>query len=116
LPDGSSKSPDAAYITAEQAAQRTVEDLKHFLRFVPAFVVELRSPSDRLDKSMVKMEQWIENGAQLGWLVDPIEKAVLIYQPGQEVKRALGKTVSGTGPIAGFTLDLDEVWSCYDLD
>jgi len=113
LPDRSCKSPDAAYITAEQASQLTKDDLDHFLRFVPAFVIELRSKTDTFAELDRKMVQWVDNGAQLGWLVDPYTRTVQIYgAPCQEKC----DQVRGTGPVAGFILDLDEVWSCYHLD
>ena len=115
LPDGSALSPDASYITAEQTATLRADDLDHFLRFVPAFVLELRSKTDSLAELRRKMETWIENGALVGWLIDPYTRAVTIYEPGQSPRTETGQTVTGTGPVEGFALDLIEVWRSYEL-
>jgi Uma2 family endonuclease len=115
LPDGSALSPDACYITAEQAATLHADDLDHFLRFVPAFVLELRSKTDSLSELRRKMETWIENGALVGWLVDPYTRCVTVYEPGRFPRTESGETVAGTGPVEGFALDLTEVWRSYEL-
>lgn len=115
LPDGSSKSADSAYITAEQASTLRAEDLKHFLRFVPAFVIELRSETDSLAASKRKMEEWVVNGTQLGWLVDPYSRSVSVFEPNKELRVVTGNTVAGTGPVEGFVLDLVEVWNSYEI-
>lgn len=115
LPDGASKSPDAAYITADQASRLRSEDLKHFLRFVPAFVIELRSESDSLADSKRKMEEWVSNGAGLGWLIDPYSRSVLVFEPNKEQRVVTSNTVAGTGPVEGFVLDLIEVWKSYEI-
>jgi Uma2 family endonuclease len=118
LPDGSSLSPDAAYVTAEQMRGVTKEDRKHFLRLTPAFVIELLSASDSHSQARKKMESWIANGSQLGWLIDPYDRSVLVYEVGGEPGRAArlekADKVSGTGPVAGFVLDLRAVWSAYE--
>ena len=114
LPDGSSLSPDAAYATAEQMRGLTKEDRKHFLRLTPAFVIELLSASDSLPQAKRKMESWIANGAKLGWLIDPYSRNVMVYEPRQPVHMETGDKVAGTGPVAGFILDLADVWSLYE--
>jgi Uma2 family endonuclease len=115
LPDGSVLSPDAAYITADQARGLTREDLDHFLRFAPAFIIELRSKSDGLNKAFGKMQDWMANGVQLGWLVDPNTRAVYIYEPGKEPRKETGEQIAGSGPVEGFVLDLTEVWASYSV-
>ena len=114
LPDGSSLSPDAAYVTPEQLKDLTRDDLARFLRLAPAFVVELLSQSDRLAEAAKKMEAWIANGVELGWLIDPYTKEVHIYGPGAERRVETGSHAAGSGPVEGFVLDLDEVWRCYE--
>jgi Uma2 family endonuclease len=114
LPDGSMLNPDAAYVTAEQLEGLTREERARFLRLAPAFVIELRSESDRLGAAMEKMESWIANGVQLGWLIDPEAKQVHIYSPGAAPRVESGSSVSGSGPVQGFLLDLEEVWRCYE--
>lgn len=115
LPDGSMLSPDAAYATAEQLKGLTHDDLAHFLRLAPAFVVELLSVSDSRPQTAKKMESWIANGVELGWLIDPYAKQVHIYEPGAVAPRIeAGSNVAGTGPVEGFILDLEEIWRCYE--
>jgi Uma2 family endonuclease len=114
LPDGSMLSPDAAYATAEQLEGLTRDDLRRFLRLAPAFIIELRSESDRLPPIEEKMESWIANGVQLAWLVDPQKRQVSIYQPGMSPRIDSGRRIAGSGPVEGFVLDLEEVWRCYE--
>jgi Uma2 family endonuclease len=115
LPDGSVLSPDAAYVKADQLEDLTQDDRAHFLHLAPAFAIELLSLSDRLGTTAKKMEAWMANGVQLGWLVDPYAKTVHIYEPGAATPRIeTGPQVAGTGPIAGFVLDLEEIWRCYE--
>jgi hypothetical protein len=59
------------------------------------------------------MERWMENGVTLGWLID--KKRVYVYEPGREAVPVSGKTVQGSGPVEGLTLDLDEVWRCFEI-
>ena len=69
----------------------------------PEFVVEMRSARDKLADLEAKMEIWISNGAEVGWLMDPLEKAVTIYRSGgrRELVLAQPTSVQGAGPIAG---------------
>src|SRR5579884_2155470 len=114
LPDTSIMAPDAAYIRETKAQQITEEDGQHFLRMCPDFVIELLSVSDSPAKTKRKMESWISNGAELGWLIDPYRKQVLVYGYGNDDARIeTGPSVKGTGPVEGFTLDLNKVWRCY---
>ena len=115
LPDGSMLSPDAAYILPEQLKGLTKAKLTGFPRLCPDFVVELFSKSDNLPEAKEKMERWIENGATLGWLIHPYQKKVYVYEPGRKASAASGKVIHGKGPVEGFTLDLDEVWRCYEI-
>ncbi len=115
LPDGSMLGPDAAYVTADKMRGLRKGDLVKLPRFCPDFVVELLSPSDRLKPAKAKMERWIENGVSVGWLIDPYKKRVFVYQPNTETTIVTSSSVDGTGPIDGFTLDLAEVWRCYEL-
>jgi Uma2 family endonuclease len=87
----------------------TSEDLKHFLRIVPAFIIELHSESQTLAESKAKMEMWMANGVKLGWLVDPQNRSVHTYQTDSR-SEATGDHVTGGGPVPGFTLDLTLLW------
>ncbi len=114
LPDGSMLSPDAAYLTPEQLVGLSQGELARFLRRAPAFIVELRSPSDRLSPALEKMDNWMANGVQVGWLVDPAERNVHIYEQGAPPRIESSPSIIGTGPIEGFILDASEVWRCYE--
>jgi Uma2 family endonuclease len=115
LSDGSVLSPDAAYLVPEKLQGLTKHDLTGFPRLCPDFVIELLSLSDSLPKTREKMERWIENGATLGWLIDPYQKKVYIYGAGREAAVVSGKIALGSGPVEGFTFDLDRLWRCYEI-
>jgi Uma2 family endonuclease len=115
LPDGSMLSPDAGYVTAEQLKGVTRKQLTGFLRACPAFVIELLSASDSLAETNKKMHRWIENGALLGWLIDPFRQVVTIYQAGRQPVESSALIVDGCGPVEGFSLDLGKVWRCYEV-
>ncbi len=81
-----------------------------FARVCPDFVVELRSKCDRLKALQKKMEEYLANGAQLGWLIDPLEKKVHIYRPGLPVEILDGPPeISGDPPLKGFVLKLEGI-------
>jgi Uma2 family endonuclease len=103
LVNGSRRSPDAAWISRSrlQVAPRC-----------PEFLIELLSPSDRIKKAHDKMREWVDNGVQLGWLIDPFARTVTIYRSGQPSERLTEPgQVRGDGSVEGFVLDLDGVWS-----
>src|SRR5262249_14452742 len=83
---------------------------KKFWRLSPDFVIELRSETDRLKVLRNKMQEWIANGAQLAWLIDPERRAVEIYRPGlePEILENIDSIEAGP-PIEGFRLDLRRV-------
>lgn len=111
LPDGARLAPDAAWTVKDRVRELSAESLRAFWRLCPDFVIELRSQSDRLPVLRQKMQEWIENGAQLAWLIDPERKAVEIYRPGQQPESRIGiETIAGEIPVEGFTLDLRPVW------
>jgi Uma2 family endonuclease len=115
LPDGSMLNPDASYVLPHKLEGLDKHDLTGFPRLCPDFVVELLSISDSLSKAQQKMERWIENGASLGWLIDPYEKRVYVYEAGAETATESGNAIPGRGPVEGFTLDLEELWRCYEI-
>ena len=111
LPDGSMRAPDAAWVANTRMQLLSEEDQARFAPICPDFVIELRSPSDSLKELQAKMEQWIANGAEVAWLIDPIDKAVTIYRPGDAPEHLTHPTsVQGTGPITGFELVLSRIW------
>jgi Uma2 family endonuclease len=111
LPNGAVRAPDAAWVRRERLASLSAEQKRRFLPLCPDFVVELRSPSDLLATIEAKMQEYVENGARLGWLVDPETKRVYVYQP-NEPARALENPdeLSGDPVLPGFVLDLRPVW------
>lgn len=112
LPDGSMRSPDAALIAWPRWNALSENQQEAFPPICPEFIIELRSPSDRLAPLQEKMRAWIANGVELGWLVDPSRKAVEIYRPGREVEVVEGgSAVEGEGPVAGFVLELGRIWA-----
>ncbi|MGB8260422.1 MAG: Uma2 family endonuclease [Terracidiphilus sp.] len=113
LPDGSALSPDGAYLLPETLARMTDRKSGGFYTVCPDFVIELLSVSDSLAKTQAKMDRWIANGAQLGWLIDPYRKHVFIYRPGVEMRAFSGRNLEGHGPVEGFVLDLSEIWRYY---
>lgn len=111
LPDGSVRAADAAWVSWQRRNSVSDEERKKAPRIVPEFVIEVRSESDRLKGLREKMEMWIANGVELGWLIDPIDRAVTVYRPGAEPEHHVNpSSVQGTSPIAGFELVLARVW------
>ena len=111
LPNGATRAPDAAWIRKDRLEQFTAEQRKKFLPIAPDFVVELRSESDSLTQLQTKMEEWIENGVRLGWLIDTSTTRIHIYRPDtdREILDNPSK-VSGDDVLPGFELDLTEIW------
>jgi Uma2 family endonuclease len=112
LPSGAGLSPDAAWIARSRLATLTKEQKQKFGALCPDFVVELRSPSDRLSALQAKMREWIDNGAQLAWLIDPESRTIHIYRPGKRTERLVNVArVAGEGPVAGFVLEMADIWN-----
>jgi Uma2 family endonuclease len=114
LPDGSILGPDAAYLSHARLRSLARGELKGFPRVCPDFVIELLSESDSLPQLQAKMADWVENGVLLGWLIDPYGRRVYIYEPSHPPQLFEGSTLAGRGPVEGFVLDLNPVWSCYE--
>ena len=111
LPNGARRAPDAAWVKRERVDDLTKEQKEGFGPFCPDFVVEIRSPSDRLTDLRNKMLEYIENGASLGWLIDPFKRQVYVYQANEDlVILDNPETVSGDPLLPGFTLDLTRLW------
>ena len=110
LPSGAVRSPDAAWVSKAKLAELTDAQMEKFPPVCPEFVLELRSPTDRLEVVKKKMREYIENGAELGWLVDPQEKLFYVYTPEGVEELEQPEKVEGTGVLAGFVLELEEIW------
>jgi len=111
LPSGARRSPDAAWTSKVRLDGMDPSLLGKFWHLCPDFVVEVRSKTDRVPVLRAKMREWVANGAQLAWLIDPERRAVEIYRPGHEPETLENAvSVAGEGPVSGFTLDLRRVW------
>jgi Uma2 family endonuclease len=111
LPNGATRSPDLAWVRLSRWNALTEKEQKQFPPLCPDFVVDLRSESDSLAELQAKMEEYLANGAEVGWLIDPIEKKVYIYRPGVEVECLNNPAiVSGNPLLAGFVLKPRELW------
>ncbi|MDJ1174043.1 Uma2 family endonuclease [Roseofilum capinflatum] len=111
LPNGATRSPDACWISQERWDTLTDEQKGTFPNICPDFVVELRSKSDTLKSLQEKMQEYMENGARLGWLIDLQQRTVEVYRVGLEVEILSNPTeLSGEEVLPGFVLDLRRVW------
>lgn len=110
LPNGAVRSPDAAWVKRARLAALTPEQKKKFLPMCPDFVIELRSPTDHLATVKAKMQEYIENGAQLGWLIDGEPRRVFVYRPHGEVECVDNPVqLSGDPVLPGFVLNVREI-------
>ena len=111
LPNGAKRSPDAAWIPTEQWNVLTSEQKQKFLPLCPDFVIELRSPTDKLKILQDKMQEYLENGTRLGWLINPQDKQVEIYRQNQAVEVLnFPGNLSGESVLPGFILNLELIW------
>lgn len=108
LSDGAVFSPDAAWISSEKISKLTEEEKNRFAPVCPDFIIELKSLSDNIKQLQNKMLKWVENGAQLAWLIDPANKQVFIYRADNSVEiiRGFNNKLSGENVLPGFELDL----------
>jgi len=112
LPNGAKRSPDVSWIRRERWEALTEEERNEFAPICPDFIVELRFKSDRLSTVREKMTEYIDNGAQLGWLLDPLEQKVHIYYPNAPVKILdYPAELSGEPLLPGFRLNLEGILS-----
>ena len=112
LPNNSRRSPDASWVRRERWDRLSERQKDGFAPICPDFAVELRSASDRLRVLINKMSEYIENGASLGWLIDPSKRQVYVYRPDHEVVLLNNPvTVSADPLLPGFTLNLNKLWS-----
>ncbi|MEH1804273.1 Uma2 family endonuclease [Nostoc sp.] len=110
LPNGADLSPDAAWIQRERWQALTPEQRRKFPPIAPDFVIELRSATDDLEILRSKMQEYMDAGVQLAWLINPQQQQVEIYRQKQDVEvRNLPTQLSGEDVLPGFSLSL----SCY---
>ncbi|BAZ29174.1 hypothetical protein NIES4074_16120 [Cylindrospermum sp. NIES-4074] len=107
LPNGAKRSPDASWIKLERWKTLTAEERQKFPPLTPDFIIELRSETDRLKTLQEKMQEYIENGLRLGWLINPQAQQVEIYRPEKPVEIVqLPALLSGEEVLPGFELQM----------
>ncbi len=108
LPNGAMRSPDACWISPERWSQVPEDQKKKFLPLVPDFIVEIKSPNDKLKDLDLKMKEWVANGTLLAWLIDPDHKKVSIYRKNNSVDTILNfeQKLNGEQILPGFEFDL----------
>ncbi|MFS8857010.1 Uma2 family endonuclease [Synechococcus sp. H55.7] len=111
LPNGAIRSPDADWVAKERWQQLTPQQRRRFAPLCPDFVLELRSPTDDLATLQAKLQEYLENGSRLGWLIDPESQRVYVYRPGQLPQILERPTcLEGDPVLPGFVADLSLVW------
>ena len=111
LPNRADRSPDASWVKLDRWNALTEEEKDSFIPLAPDFAVELRSKTDVLKTVQTKMLEYMDNGVRLGWLIDPKNRRLEIYRPGQEVEVLESPTsVSGEDVLPGFTLNPAPLW------
>jgi Uma2 family endonuclease len=111
LPNTAVRAPDAAWMLRTRYEQIPAAQRKQFIPACPDFVLELRSPSDRLVDAQDKMTEYVANGARLGWLIDSEPRHVYVYRPNAAVERLENPSrVDGAAVLPGFVLELRTIW------
>lgn len=111
LPNGAVRSPDASWVRLTTWLKLSDQQREKFIPLCPDFVLELRSTSDDLAELQEKMQEYIDNGAQLGWLIDPQERCIYVYCPQARVEVLNNpQKIAGDPILQGFVLDLTKLW------
>jgi Uma2 family endonuclease len=112
LPNGGDRSPDVSWVERSRWDALAPEQQRKFPPICPDFVLELLSPTDNLKTTHAKMQEYLSNGILLGWLINPQDRQVEIYRPGQSVEVLQAPAVlSGESVLPKFTLNLEWVWN-----
>ena len=113
LPTAAILSPIAGWLSNERLAPLSKEHLRKFPPVCPEFILEVISPRDRPESMKEKMLEWLRGGIELGWLIDGDAQTVYVYRAGQaEAEKQTGiSNLAGEGPVAGFELDLTDIWA-----
>jgi len=112
LPNGANRSPDASWVQQERWEALSQQQKRKFIPLCPDFVVELLSPTDSLKQIQLKMQEYIDNGVRLGWLIDAEARRVEIYRPNQDVEILENPlALSGEDVLPRFVLDLSSILS-----
>ncbi len=111
LPNKAMYAPDVAWVSNERWAKVPEEQRNRFAQVSPNFVIELMSESDSLTQAKAKMEEWLQNGVQLGWLISPKESKIYIYREnGERIIQDFSKPLSGEDVLPDFEINLSEIF------
>ena len=111
LPNGAMRSPDVAWIPNDRWSALSPEQRQRFAPICPDFVLELGSESDDAEILRQKMQEYVENGSRLGWLILPTEQSVEVFQPSMGVRRQrFDQILIGGDVLPGFSLNLDSIF------
>jgi Uma2 family endonuclease len=114
LPNGAMRAPDASWVLHSRLGSLKASERRKFLPLCPDFVIEVVSPTDRLPKLRAKMDEYLANGARLGWLIDPDKRKVYVYRPAEKVQCRSGiRQISASPELPGFVLKLAEIWQPF---
>jgi Uma2 family endonuclease len=112
LPNNAVRAPDVSWVLNKRLDQLTEDQWEKFLPLCPDFVLELRSRTDPLHIQQAKMVEYIDSGARLGWLIDPVHKQLHVYRPSESIEITdRPNEISGEPTLRGFILDLAQIWS-----
>jgi Uma2 family endonuclease len=112
LPNNAVRSPDAAFIRKEEWQKVSLSDRKRFAHVCPDFVIELLSEADHEISLQEKMKEWMENGCQLSWMINPLKKITIIYRRnGQAEAKSFDTILDGEDVLPGFTIDLSKIFT-----
>jgi Uma2 family endonuclease len=114
LPNGARRSPDVSWVANTRIEKLDSDQRENYFHLCPDFVIELRSQTDRLPVIREKMREYIENGAALGWMIDPERRAVEVFRPGAAPEiRENSTEIPGEAPVQTFLLELRRVWEPF---
>lgn len=111
LPNGALRSPDISWISHTKRQEYLGEASEHFPDLIPDFVIELRSPTDKVADLIRKMAEYISSGVRLGWIVDPMDECCYIFRSGKkyEVLYGFDQALSGEEVLIDFSLNLQRL-------
>jgi Uma2 family endonuclease len=110
LPNGAVRAPDAAFVAKERLADNWDEEDDRFLPLAPDFVIEIRSKSDSLEVLQDKMQEYIENGVRLGWLIDRQHQQAFVYRADRSITQyPADALLTGEDVVPGFTIALKKL-------
>jgi Uma2 family endonuclease len=112
LPNGATRAPDTAWVADHRLKTLSADTKEKFLPLAPDFAAEVRSQNDARSDLEAKMEEYIDNGTRLGWLIDPYEETVTVYHEDGSVEDLDSPdSLSGKPVLSGFTCDLTRIWN-----